>query len=93
MLQPPNCGLASLPLPNPTGNSQVITYEQAQERLAARGVAWQRLETGGEQGEWKFSCSIPNRQNPNVSRTYEARACDFLTAIRAVLDQIDKEQR
>ena len=68
----------------------MTTYEQAQAILAARGVSWQRLE--GDQGKWKFSCSIPNPQNRNISRTYEARDADHLAAIQAVLDQISKER-
>src|SRR5262249_5227690 len=48
------------------GGVRVGSYEQAQAVLAARGVTWQRLETWGEEGEWKFSCSIPNRQNAHI---------------------------
>ncbi len=70
-----------------------MTYEDAQARLTARGVSWQRLETWGEQGDWKFTCSVPNRQNPYISRTYEAEAHDPLSAVRGVLDQLDHDQR
>jgi hypothetical protein len=75
------------------GGPRMMNYEQAQAVLTAKGVTWQRLETWGDAGEWKFSCSIPNRNNPNIRRTYEARANDSLGALRAVLDQIDREQR
>jgi hypothetical protein len=61
-------------------------------QVAARGAKFQMLQTWGETGEWKFSCAIPNRQNPHIRRTYEARAGDPLSAIQAVLDQIDHEQ-
>lgn len=61
--------------------------------LRQRGATFQRLETWGDDGEWKFSCAIPNSQNPAIRRTYEARAGDPLVAVRAVIDQIDKEQR
>lgn len=61
--------------------------------LRQRGATFQRLETWGNEGEWKFSCSIPNRQNPHIRRTYEAKAADPLLAVRAVIDQVDKEQR
>jgi hypothetical protein len=71
---------------------QITSYEQAQAQLAARGVSWQRLETWGDQGDWKFSCSIPNPQNRFISRTYEAQAHDYLSAMRAVLDQINKDR-
>jgi hypothetical protein len=70
-----------------------LTYEGAQAQLTARGVTWQRLETWGDQGDWKFTCSIPNRQNPYISRTYEAEAHDPLSAVRGVLDQLDHDQR
>jgi hypothetical protein len=75
------------------GGPRMMNSEQAQSVLTAKGVTWQRLETWGDAGEWKFSCSIPNRNNPNIRRTYEARATDSLGALRAVLDQIDREQR
>jgi hypothetical protein len=70
-----------------------LSYEEAQARLTARGVTWQRLETWGEQGDWRFSCSIPNRQNPYISRTYEAEAHDPLAAIHGVLNQLENDQR
>lgn len=87
----------SRPLPSPSGvvqagGSGVTTYEQAQAILAARGVKWQRLETWGDSGEWKFTCSIPNRQNEFISRTYEGRADNYLAAVQAVLEQIQNER-
>jgi hypothetical protein len=86
---------ASGPAPAPvtTAAGSVTTFEQAQVLLKAHGVVWQRLETWGEGGEWKFSCSVPNRQNPNLRQNYEARAGDQLAAVRAVLEQIEREQR
>jgi hypothetical protein len=73
------------------GSASISSYEQAQVQLAAHGVTWQRLETWGDNG-WKFSCSIPNPQNKFISRTYEAQARDYLSAMRAVLDQVSKER-
>ena len=73
---------------------RVTTYEQAEGLLRSRGVKWQLLEMvgdGGEAGEWKFSCSLPSRQNARTSRTYEARAASSLAAVGAVLDQIDRD--
>jgi hypothetical protein len=70
--------------------SSNLSYEAAQARLSALGVAWQRLETFGD---WKFTCSIPNKQNPYISRTYEADAHDPLSAVHGVLDQIEHDQR
>ncbi len=77
----------------PVSAGRVMTYEQAQALLAARGVKWQRLETWGDAGNWKFSCSIPNRQNAFISRTYEAQAPSYLAAVQAVLAQIESESK
>jgi hypothetical protein len=79
--------------PPPAAAARVATFEQAQVLLRAHGVTWQRLETGGDAGEWKFSCSIPSRQNPNIRQSYEARANDQVAALRAVLEQMEREQR
>ena len=68
-------------------------YQQLQTALNARGVTWRRLETVGDSAEWKFSCSVPNAQNPNVRHYYEGRGTTDVNAIRSVLDQIDRERR
>jgi hypothetical protein len=88
----PRRELATVSNPGSPRDTQVFTYEQAQDQIKARGVLWQRLEMVAESGEWRYSCSIPNRQNPRIRRTYEAKASDSVTAIRAVLEQLDKEQ-
>jgi hypothetical protein len=85
-------GSAPVARVGPGGGSPGTTYEQLQSQLAAHGVVWQRQELNGETGEWKFSCLVPNRQNPKVRRMYEAKARDYATAIRSVLEQIEKEQ-
>jgi hypothetical protein len=69
---------------------RATSYELAMAMLAARGVQWRRLETI-DQNQTQFSCSIPNPQNPYISRTYEARAANDLAAIQAVIDQIAKD--
>lgn len=88
----PRRELATVSNPVSAREDRGMTFEQARDAIAARGALWQRLETTGEKGEWKFSCSLPNRQNPRLRRTYEASANDPVAAIRAVLEQIDKEQ-
>lgn len=60
--------------------------------LQARGATFQRLETTAEDGEWKYSCSVPHASNPNIRRTYEARGRDPRSAMAAVLRQMDQEQ-
>jgi hypothetical protein len=69
----------------------LTTYEDALSQLRARGVAWQRLEQLPAGEGWRFSCSLPNAQNPRLQHRYEARAPEYLAAVQSVLDQIDKE--
>lgn len=71
---------------------RVQTIEQAQAQLTARGVTWQRLEAMPEPGKWKFTCSVPNPRNRTINRVYEAQAADGLEAMRAVLEQLDREK-
>jgi hypothetical protein len=85
-------GLTVVSNPGAPQDNRALTYEQAQDLMKKRGVLWQRLEMVAESGEWKYSCSIPNRQNPKIRRTYEARASEPVAAIRAVLEQLDKDQ-
>jgi hypothetical protein len=82
-------GATSVSLPS----SQVTTYEQARDILASRGDIVQRPpERDPNTGLWKFSCSLPNRQDPSRHRTYVATAADSLGAVRAVLEQIERER-
>jgi hypothetical protein len=73
-------------------NPGLLTLDQAKAELAARGVLWQKSEQNAETGSWRFSCAVPNRQNPRIHRTYEATASDEVSAIRGAIAQIDKEQ-
>lgn len=69
------------------------SYEKLQRQLLARGVVWQQLKNV-ERDEWHFICAIPDPQQPNVRRNYEARAAGplGLAAIRAVIDEIDRDR-
>jgi hypothetical protein len=72
-----------------------MTFEEAQQYLKQRGVIWQRLETWGDQGQWKFRCSVPLPGTTGLNRTYETEspgAADPLTAMRTVIDKIEKDQ-
>ncbi|MGE3806883.1 MAG: hypothetical protein AB7K24_19625 [Gemmataceae bacterium] len=91
--RPPNPTPPAPPPPASNGSGQAFSYEEAQRLLKARGVNWQRLETWGDKGEWKFSCSVPNPQNAFISRNYDAKAMNYLDAMRAVLEQMDRERR
>ena len=71
------------------------TFEEAQQFLLARGVKWQRLQMQSSAtgpGEWSFSCTIPNRSNPNNMKTYEATDRYGLLAMQKVIDEIMRDQ-
>jgi hypothetical protein len=70
---------------------RVQSLEQAQAALHGRNVVWQDLKSWSDNGEWRFSCSVPNKQNPSLNRTYEARASSPLAAIQAALDKMDAD--
>jgi hypothetical protein len=89
-VQPGNTTLPPATAGQPPSSNPSL--EQAQARLAGRGVRWQRLELAPDQRNWQFSCSIPSRQNPNISRTYEAQGATPANAVQAVLDQLDRDQ-
>jgi hypothetical protein len=85
---------AAVPPAASSGGS--MTFEQAQQYLRQRGVVWQRLETWGDRGQWKFQCSMPIPGSTNMNRTYVTDTplpSDPLTAVRAVLDKIEKDQQ
>jgi hypothetical protein len=67
------------------------TTDAAAAILNKKGAVWQRPSANGETGEVLFRCAIPNPKS-NKIRIYEARARDQLSAMQAVIDQIDKGQ-
>ncbi len=68
-----------------------LDYDQLQAQLRARRVAWQRQETWSD--GFKFTCSVPHPENAEFNRVYEATARDYKSAIRAVIEQIDRDQQ
>jgi hypothetical protein len=77
----------------PLGATTTASADALLALLQARGVTWHRLETSGDNGEWKYVCSVPNANNPNIRRMYEASGRDPRTAMSAVLNQMDQERR
>jgi hypothetical protein len=75
-----------------TGGSSIVSFDQAWAALRARGMTWSVLESNDAANEWKFACWIPNRQNPDVHRSYEASGPDPLGVLRAVLAKIDQDR-
>jgi hypothetical protein len=63
--------------------------EQYLRSLQMHGMKGFRLEQLPATGQWHCVCSIPNRENQNAKRTYDATADDAVAALRAVLDKIE----
>jgi hypothetical protein len=82
----------SRPAPTTTGY-QSASMDALFVMLQARGVTWHRLETWGDNGEWRYSCSVPDPKNPRIRHNFEARGRDSKAALVAVLEQMDKEPR
>ena len=72
-------------------NTNNMTVEQLRERLNARGVTWQG-DTEVREGKYTFRCSMPNPRNLAVNRHFEAEGPDEISAMTAVLQQIEKER-
>jgi hypothetical protein len=70
--------------------ANIRTYEDAQQFLKQHHVTWQRMSQ--DDGEWKFACGIPNPSNPHVNKTYQTNRPfpDLLSAMRAVIAQIEQ---
>jgi hypothetical protein len=76
-----------VPVFTPSGNSEPDPIQTA---LKSRGVLWQDQKTVPE--GVRFSCAVPNPQDPAFSRVFEATGPDYRSAVLAVLDQIDKQK-
>ena len=72
--------------------ASIVSFDQAWAALRARGMTWSVLESGDNANEWKFACWIPNRQNPDIHRSYEANGNDPLGVLRLVLAKIDQDR-
>jgi hypothetical protein len=70
------------------------TFEQLQQQLQSRGVTWQQLKTSGN-GEWVFSCAIPDPRERGIERTYHGKATGGfgLAAIKAALEEIEADRK
>ena len=70
------------------------TLTQCYAQLKSYGVNWNRSTlVNAATDEYKFECRIPNRQSPNTSRIYEGNGIGPDGAMRAVIDEIAKQQR
>lgn len=91
---------AALQRPEPVGASPPSTLtasaspqfggvDDALAQLQNRGVNYLRLEHV-EADLWQLTCSVPNRQSPTVSTTYDAKGRTAVEVIRTVLNRIDQ---
>ena len=79
-----------LPLASSVPSGGALNNDQLQAMLKQRGVTFQHQEQVA--GGVKFTCTVPNRHNPDINRFYEATASDYAGAVQAVLRQIDAQQ-
>lgn len=71
--------------------SAMSGLDQALSAVTAMNPRWQKLEHLGVEG-WRFSCSIPDRNEPNKSRTFEGEGLTAMMAVQSVLDRARQER-
>ncbi|MBI1916524.1 MAG: hypothetical protein HYS12_17585 [Planctomycetes bacterium] len=59
------------------------------KRLQDRGMTAFRLELQRD-GLWRCGCSIPDRRNPSLKQTYNTSAADATSALRAVVEEVER---
>jgi hypothetical protein len=80
------------PASGATGRRQIATPEEGYKLLDARGALHQ-LQTA-ENGQSTFQCLVPDRQNKATFYRYESTVPgDPVNAVRAVIDQIERDGR
>jgi hypothetical protein len=70
---------------------QALAEDPLLTQLRSHGITSQKNQN--VEGGVRFSCMVPNRQNPEVARMYEAIGPDWHAAVRAVLWKIEKDQK
>jgi hypothetical protein len=99
-LQPPQpAGGASVPLqPKPAADLQLTstgstaTYEQLKAQLVARGASVITVTANAETGETTLTCLAPVSGRPGEHQRYDAKARDEVSAMRAVIEQMDHKR-
>lgn len=86
---PPPGALIQAGATAPAGAAE--TWEQLQQRLAARGVVWQQLKNDNQRpDQWTFHCAIPERDNRDRREVFVGEGAGPLAAIKAALAQMEK---
>ena len=74
------------PVPAVGGDGQ---WSALVKRLQDRGMTAFRLELQRD-GLWRCGCSIPDRRNPSLKQTYNTSAADATSALRAVVEEVER---
>lgn len=69
-----------------------LTWQGAVARLNRLGIHNFALQPGVEPGEFHFSCTHADRDNPRVIRRFEAEDTDPLAAVQKVLRQVERRR-
>ena len=92
---PPSSGLGAIPagaaggLATASFNSQgTDEYQAIPKELARKGVIFQRLEMTNA-NDWRFTCTVADRQNPSLRKNFDHRGKSDIEVMRAVLEEID----
>jgi hypothetical protein len=85
---------ATEPAPTPAANAQQIdTLEQGYALLAKYGMTADKMVRLGQSEVYSFECTIPSRKTPNQSQFYQVNAASRLAAMKAVIEQIQRDQQ
>jgi hypothetical protein len=93
-LQPPipvDPRSTAVPVSSTSGQTPILTVQQGLNVLTQK-----KATTYGPEkinNEYKFLCQLPDPQNPTLIHRYEASAADDVGAVRAVIEQIQRDGR
>ena len=71
----------------------VATVDEGLRLLQTKGAKSIRLELQKDTNLWRCTCSIPDPQNPTFKRVYDCPSSDCVSAVRAVIDKVERENR
>jgi hypothetical protein len=90
VLQPPQPIAAPTAPVQLASNVTVQTYDQLKAQLRARGVGVISFKTDLASGETTLTCFVPIKGDPSKQQVHTTKAADEVSAMRAVLDQLDR---
>ena len=86
---PPPAAVAPPALPPSVG--RVTSLDQAYAALKQYNLRWYNLKYDNDTQSYQFSCSVPSRLNPSVSRQVSGNGPTELAALQAGLDELAHE--